>query len=126
MVRNIKDPQVAAKTLVDNALSRFSTDNLSCMIVRFDSQGIQRAVSHYSQPIGVDGDSSGKGGMSEAQALVDVQRKRLHGEGGPLERRPSNVMEEHAQQEAGPELNNSALSSSSEGKAPELPINTAH
>jgi len=34
LVRTIQDPQDASKTLVDHALARFSTDNLSCMIVR--------------------------------------------------------------------------------------------
>lgn len=37
-MRDTQDPQAASKILVDHALSRFSTDNLSCMIVRFDKQ----------------------------------------------------------------------------------------
>ncbi|KAF7542956.1 hypothetical protein G7Z17_g11133 [Cylindrodendrum hubeiense] len=36
LVRNLEDPITAAKILVDHALNRFSTDNLSCMIVRLD------------------------------------------------------------------------------------------
>ncbi|KAH7140744.1 phosphatase 2C-like domain-containing protein [Dactylonectria macrodidyma] len=36
LVRNVEDPIVASKKLVDHALNRFSTDNLSCMIVRLD------------------------------------------------------------------------------------------
>ena len=35
LIRDIHDPQDASKVLVDHALSRFSTDNLSCMVVRF-------------------------------------------------------------------------------------------
>jgi serine/threonine protein phosphatase PrpC len=38
-VRNIKDPQEASKKLVEHALSAFSSDNLSCMIVRLDPTG---------------------------------------------------------------------------------------
>lgn len=36
LVRNVDDPITASKLLVDHALNRFSTDNLSCMIVRLD------------------------------------------------------------------------------------------
>ena len=36
LVRSEDDPQQASKMLVDHALQRFSSDNLSCMIVRLD------------------------------------------------------------------------------------------
>jgi len=36
LVKMVDDPQEASKILVDHALSRFSSDNLSCMIVRLD------------------------------------------------------------------------------------------
>ncbi|KAF8451862.1 phosphatase 2C-like domain-containing protein [Terfezia claveryi] len=36
LVRHVDDPQEASKILVDHALQRFSSDNLSCMIVRLD------------------------------------------------------------------------------------------
>ncbi|KAF5005304.1 hypothetical protein FDECE_8240 [Fusarium decemcellulare] len=36
LVRNLEDPIAASKLLVDHALNRFSTDNLSCMVVRLD------------------------------------------------------------------------------------------
>ncbi|KAF8534290.1 phosphatase 2C-like domain-containing protein [Trichophaea hybrida] len=39
LVRSILDPQEASKKLVDHALSQFSSDNLSCMIVRLDPTG---------------------------------------------------------------------------------------
>lgn len=39
LVRAVKDPQEASKMLVDYALGRFSSDNLSCMIVRLDPTG---------------------------------------------------------------------------------------
>lgn len=40
LVRNIPEPSAASKLLVDHALSRFSTDNLSCMIVRFNMEAV--------------------------------------------------------------------------------------
>ncbi|KAG0127093.1 phosphatase 2C-like domain-containing protein [Tuber indicum] len=39
LVRQVQDPQEASKMLVDHALGRFSSDNLSCMIVRLDPTG---------------------------------------------------------------------------------------
>ncbi|KAI5788762.1 phosphatase 2C-like domain-containing protein, partial [Pyronema domesticum] len=39
LVRGTFDPQAASKQLVDHALSKFSSDNLSCMIVRLDHTG---------------------------------------------------------------------------------------
>ena len=52
MVRNIQDPQAASKVLVEHALARFSTDNLSCMVVRFDNKAIKQRKNESS--IGVD------------------------------------------------------------------------
>ncbi|KAJ6144933.1 protein phosphatase 2C [Penicillium chermesinum] len=37
LIRNVHDAQEASKMLVDHALARFSTDNLSCMVIRLDS-----------------------------------------------------------------------------------------
>ncbi|ODQ55121.1 PP2C-domain-containing protein [Saitoella complicata NRRL Y-17804] len=36
LVRGVPDPQEASRVLVEHALSRFSTDNLSCMVVRLN------------------------------------------------------------------------------------------
>ncbi|OAX81375.1 hypothetical protein ACJ72_04288 [Emergomyces africanus] len=49
LIRGTEDPQLASKILVDHALSRFSTDNLSCMIVRFDTKAIQHAIDQQLQ-----------------------------------------------------------------------------
>lgn len=35
LIRNEKDPQEASKKLLDHALSNYSTDNLSVMVIRF-------------------------------------------------------------------------------------------
>lgn len=65
--------------LVDHALSRFSTDNLTCMVVRFDANLIRDVVERRSEPIGVEGDplSQVKGGISEADKIVEGAKKRL-------------------------------------------------
>jgi protein phosphatase PTC1 len=51
----------AAKLLVDHALSRFSTDNLSCMIVRFDQQALLESQNNRDKAIGVEGDAAETG-----------------------------------------------------------------
>ncbi|AEO68769.1 uncharacterized protein THITE_2118386 [Thermothielavioides terrestris NRRL 8126] len=61
LVRNIQDPVAAAKLLVDHALSRFSTDNLSCMIVRFDQQALLESQNNRDKAIGVEGDAAETG-----------------------------------------------------------------
>ena len=55
LVRNVEDPQAASKSLVDHALGRFSTDNLSCMVVRFDNKALKSIQEESS--IGVEGDN---------------------------------------------------------------------
>ena len=93
LIRATADPQLASKQLVDHALGRFSTDNLSCMVVRFDGAALRRqtgrpslapaqhaaaaaaapATPHKaSDAMGVDGDPPSRraGGVSEAAAKV--------------------------------------------------------
>ncbi|KGQ01795.1 hypothetical protein PAAG_11520 [Paracoccidioides lutzii Pb01] len=92
LVRGTEDPQVASKILVDHALSRFSTDNLSCMIVRFDTKAIQLAINQRTPPSAADNnlstfgipnsnnnDLSAKflGGMSEADKIVEETRRKV-------------------------------------------------
>ena len=79
LVRHTHDPQLASKHLVDHALARFSTDNLSCMIVRFDNKALQQTVERVKEPIGVEGDppSNKKGGISEADAIIKEARKSM-------------------------------------------------
>ncbi|KAK4639227.1 mgpp2cl-1, protein phosphatase 2C-like protein 1 [Podospora bellae-mahoneyi] len=76
LVRNTMDPGAAAKQLVDHALARFSTDNLSCMIVRFDKQGTLDQQS--SKEIGVEGDSaSAAGKLSEAEKIINETKAKI-------------------------------------------------
>ncbi|EED22873.1 protein phosphatase 2C, putative [Talaromyces stipitatus ATCC 10500] len=79
LIRNVKDAQECSKMLVDHALSRFSTDNLTCMVVRFDANIIRDVVERRSEPIGVEGDplSQVKGGISEADKIVEGAKRRL-------------------------------------------------
>lgn len=110
-MRGIKDPQAASKALVDHALSRFSTDNLSCMIVRFDNEALLARQNESS--IGVDGDTlHKKGGVSETESIVG-QAKRNLGDVSEtdLEKVSSEMIleEEEADPDPGPELNPDAL-----------------
>lgn len=114
LVRNQQDPQLASKALVDHALARFSTDNLSCMIVRFDNKAVQETVEKKHDPIGVDGDPGTKeGGLSEADKIVRDSRRKLEESGIPdnqLARSTTEVIEqEDGDAEPGPELNVEAL-----------------
>lgn len=110
LVRNTQDPQAASKALVDHALARFSTDNLSCMIVRFDNKAVQEAVQNKSEPIGVEGDPASKsGGLSEAEHIVLESKKRLDESGEPqLDRVTTQMIEAEAQKEGGPEMDENA------------------
>jgi protein phosphatase PTC1 len=84
LIRDIPDPQVASKALVDHALSRFSTDNLSCMVVRFDSSAVKARKDDSS--VGVEGDQdTAKGGVSEADAIVSEAKKREADDAQPTE-----------------------------------------
>ena len=118
LVRHTYDPQAASKQLVDHALARFSTDNLSCMVVRFNNKALQETVERKTEPIGVEGDppSTKKGGISEADAIVKEARKSM-GDVGKLGteseipeevqkgRFSQEIIEEEEEKEPGPELN---------------------
>lgn len=123
LVRNIKDPQAASKALVEYALNRFSTDNLTIMIVRFDNQALQQTVERKVEPIGVDGDPAAqKGGVSEADAIIAEQRQKLEESGELLDRVPSDINEEEEKAEnvdPGPELNIEAVEAARKDRKPQ-------
>lgn len=85
LVRNVQDPVVASKQLVDHALARFSTDNLSCMIVRLNKAALLDTVNnHLSSAIGVEGDPiGGPGRLSEAEKIVADARRKAEEDGVP-------------------------------------------
>lgn len=73
--------------LVDHALSRFSTDNLSCMIVRFDKHALLENQNNKDKAIGVEGDAAtaaaAPGKVSEAEKIVNTTKAKIAAEGGP-------------------------------------------
>ncbi|OOQ85526.1 protein phosphatase 2C [Penicillium brasilianum] len=79
LIRNVQDAQHASKLLVDHALARFSTDNLSCMVIRLDSTRLKNVVNNKTEPIGVEGDPATNvaHGMSEADKIVEGARKSM-------------------------------------------------
>ncbi|KAL2271482.1 hypothetical protein VTJ83DRAFT_853 [Remersonia thermophila] len=84
LVRDIQNPVEAAKLLVDHALSRFSTDNLSCMVIRFDREALLNMQNNKDRAIGVEGDNpspgggeSGRGGISEAEKIVNAAKAKI-------------------------------------------------
>ncbi|CAK7205744.1 mgpp2cl-1, protein phosphatase 2C-like protein 1 [Sporothrix eucalyptigena] len=81
LIRNVADPVTAAKMLVDHALAHFSTDNLSCMVVRFDKEALVENQNKNDSLIGVEGDEEGSGTKpSEAEKIVnDVKQKIAEG-----------------------------------------------
>jgi protein phosphatase PTC1 len=90
LIRHTSDPQAASRSLVEHALQRFSTDNLSCMVVRFDNKALKHNQDEGS--IGVDGDSkTSKRGVSEADAKVEEVKKH---QGDDVELTTSNSAHE--------------------------------
>ena len=77
------------------------------MIVRFDGKAVQEAVQNKAEPIGVEGDPNTKsGGISEAEHIVLESKKRLDesGDGEPLDRITTQMVEAEKAKEAGPEM----------------------
>ncbi|KAA8893956.1 phosphatase 2C-like domain-containing protein [Sphaerosporella brunnea] len=75
LVRDIKDPQEASKKLVDHALGAFSSDNLSCMIVRLDPTGKFEGI-----PASSPGASSEAGKTEERQHTAVPTQTKEHTE----------------------------------------------
>lgn len=76
------DPVAASKALVDHALARFSTDNLSCMIVRFNKIALIDTHTNKTAAIGVEGDigpSTGK--ISEVDKIVATAKRKVEAGG---------------------------------------------
>lgn len=83
LVRNVQDPTAASKLLVDHALARFSTDNLSCMTVRFDKDALVESQANRNSRLGVEGDGLPAGAkISETEKIVSAAKKQI-AEGGP-------------------------------------------
>lgn len=95
--------------LVEQALSKFSTDNLSVMVVRFDSKKVRE---NTSIDIGVEHETREKGAISEVEMIVGEARRNsgIPLEGGMLTEKEKEeiqnmaIQENEEEQEAGPEL----------------------
>ncbi|KAH7068079.1 phosphatase 2C-like domain-containing protein [Paraphoma chrysanthemicola] len=108
LVRHIQDPQEASKKLVDYALARFSTDNLSCMVVRFDNKALRQRKNEAG--MGVEGDpATVKGGITEAEAIVAQARKSIGEPEQSVESAAKEIIMEESEAEPGPELNIDAV-----------------
>lgn len=84
MIRNQPDPTTAAKFLVDHALARFSTDNLSCMVVRLDKTALLATTKEPSSAIGVEGDPLSQAGkISEVDKIVGDAKRKVQEDGTP-------------------------------------------
>jgi protein phosphatase PTC1 len=92
------------------------------MVVRFDNKALQQTVEKKNEPIGVEGDppSTKKGGISEADAIVnearksmgDVPGKVLHLDNEVEEERirvSQEIIREEEEKEVGPELDAEGL-----------------
>ncbi|EFX02868.1 protein phosphatase [Grosmannia clavigera kw1407] len=78
LVRNVQDPAAAAKMLVDHALAHFSTDNLSCMIVRLDRDALvdsQKSKGGVASTV-LDG-SKWDTTPSEADTIVNSVKQKI-------------------------------------------------
>ncbi|KAH3975307.1 hypothetical protein HBI81_068380 [Parastagonospora nodorum] len=115
LIRQIQDPQEASKKLVEYALARFSTDNLSCMVVRFDNKALRQRKNEAT--IGVDGDqASTKGGVTEADAIVAQARRSMDEASQSTESAAKEIIMEESEAEPGPELNLEAAKAAQKNK----------
>ncbi|KAF6812635.1 protein phosphatase [Colletotrichum sojae] len=83
LVRNVEDPVEAAKLLVDHALNRFSTDNLSCMIVRLDKAALLESQNDKESSIGVERPPPNPAKVSEAEKIVRDTKQKIADGGTP-------------------------------------------
>lgn len=82
MIRESSDPSAAAKQLVDHALARFSTDNLSCMVVRFDKAALLE--NQKDKTLGVEGDPNAPTGkVSESEKILSSTKQQIADGGNP-------------------------------------------
>lgn len=95
--------------LVEHALGKFSTDNLSVMVVRFDSNKVR---NNTSLDIGVEHEGRDKTAISEVEMIVSEARRNsgIPPEGLSLTEKDEQeihnmvVREDNERQETGPEL----------------------
>lgn len=110
LIRNVPDAQEASRVLVDHALARFSTDNLSCMVIRFNSSRVKDVINQAVEPIGVDGDpATANQSISEADKIVEGTRQSMASAGITDDSENAQKVDEEiirrmSTEEPGPEL----------------------
>jgi protein phosphatase PTC1 len=80
LIYDIQDPQEASKCLVDHALSRFSTDNLSIMVVRLHMKTRHDEAKGSAAPtvsVASFSSSAKTQVVSEADKIVEMAEKKL-------------------------------------------------
>ncbi|KAI9375267.1 phosphatase 2C-like domain-containing protein [Aspergillus egyptiacus] len=90
LIRNVSDAQEASKILVDHALARFSTDNLSCMVIRLDTERLREIANRTINPA----EATPGRGVSEADKIVEGARKSMANTGITDETKPEKVLEQ--------------------------------
>jgi protein phosphatase PTC1 len=104
LVRQVHDPQEASKKLVDYALARFSTDNLSCMVVRFDNKALRQRKNEATTSLDQE-QAAIKGGITEADSIVAQAKKSIGEPETSVEHAAKEIIMEETEAEPGPELN---------------------
>lgn len=80
----MQDPTAASKLLVEHALSRLSTDNLSCMVVRLDKDAMQRATHGAATTADADGDQSTAKTTEVDKIVAETKQKIADGSAAPV------------------------------------------
>ena len=129
-MRGIQDPIVASKTLVDHALSRFSTDNLSCMVVRFEKEATIQSQNNRDVGVETDNNNSSSNGstkFSEVDKLVNETKQKIADGSAPaVGISPSNSGRGHDPIPVNSNSNsNSSSSSNEEGEFVPTPLDGA-
>ena len=74
LIRNTQDTVAASKHLVEHALSRFSTDNLSCMVVRFEKEATIQSQNKKDRGVNSE---NGSAKVSEVDKLVNETKQKI-------------------------------------------------
>lgn len=118
LIRNVSDAQEASKILVDHALARFSTDNLSCMVIRLYADRHREVASQAVDLAGWESRSSR--GLSETDKIVEGARKSMANTGIADESETLKKVHEEAEECTPEEVPESILSASPNAPAATL------
>ncbi|KAG6095202.1 hypothetical protein E4U30_002648 [Claviceps sp. LM220 group G6] len=77
LVREVHDPILASKQLVDLALRRFSTDNLSCMIIRLESEPPMTPQTTTTSEKEIESEPEGPVKISEAEKIILETKQKI-------------------------------------------------